>query len=164
MARRSKKIPASNSPRYRKFIAERDRALEVILNKSRAMMHDTLRGAFQTVKERIALKYSTAVPDSTHFDSSPWLAMIDEEIKREFHKTISLITGILIRLKAYSYTLSMMGEAEAIGQAMDRTVKVHLTRDDTLEHALTNANGEPIGARVQLAMDRVRRKIGRAHV
>ena len=159
MAKKRKAYPLNQSARYRAFIANRDKALETILNKSRAQMHDNLRGAFQTVKEKIAYRYSTAAPDSMAFDSSQFINAVDDIIRKEFEKTGALIGGIYIRLKMFSFTLAATGEAEAIGQARDKATKYQISRDRALEEAITNNRGENIGARITLALDRVRRRI-----
>jgi hypothetical protein len=159
VGKRRIKIAASKSARYRTFISERDKALEVILNKSRAQMHDNLRGAFQAIKEKIAYRYSTAAPESMSFDSSQFLTAIDDIIKKEFGKTAALLGGIFIRLKMFSYVLASTAEAEAIGQARNKATKYNITRNDALENAISNSRGENIGARIQLAFDRLRRRI-----
>lgn len=122
-------------------------------------MHDVLRGAFQRVKERIAYKVSTAGPDSMAVDSSGFLRSIDLEVQTEFARAQQIVGGLFIRLKMFAYTLALTGEAEAISQARDRTGKYSATKDAAIEAAITNAFGENIGERIQLAFDRLRRRI-----
>ena len=159
MGKKKQKIPALESSRYRKFIAARDRALEVMLNKARAQMHDVLRGTFQAVKERIALRFSNTMPVASTFDASGFLDSIDKEIEKEFAKAANLIGGIFLTMKMNCYTLALAGECEAIGQAMDEMVKVEITKDAALENAVTNFNEENLPARIRYAFDKLRRKI-----
>lgn len=154
---KKKKIAAVESPRYRRFIADRDRALETLLNKSRAQMHDVLRGTFATVREKIALHFATATPVASTFDGSRFLDAIDKQIGQEFDKSANLIGGILLKLRVNAYTLALAGECEAIGQALDQTVKVEVIRDDIMEYAVEDFAG--LGNRVKYAFDKLRRKL-----
>ena len=122
-------------------------------------MHDALRGAFQAVKEKLALLYAQTPPDSSSFDSSQFMAKAEQLIAAEFQKTAALVGGIFVRMKMFSYTLSVTGEAEAICQARDKSGNVHVSRDDTIEIAVSNADGENIGARIQYAFSKLTRRL-----
>lgn len=153
------KQAATGSSRYRRFIADRDAALEKMLNRARAEMHDALRGCFQNVKEKIAYRLSTSARDSVAYDSSLFLRGVDEEIAREFSRTQQIVGKTFMRLKTFSYGLALAGESEAIAQAKDKRGKVLLTHEAALEQALSNFFGENIGDRIQLAFDKLRRRL-----
>jgi hypothetical protein len=157
--RKKKLKPAATSSRYRRFKNDRNAALEIMLNKARAQLHDVLRGAFQSIKEKIAFRYSTAPADSMLISSSHFINGIDSEIKKEFESVAYECGRILIRLKMYSFTLAMTGEAEALGQAIDYKTKYHISRDDIVEQAVSTLNDQSLGSRVELIFDRLRRRI-----
>lgn len=155
--RKNETKAALESPRYRKFITARDRALEVLLNKARAQIHDVLRGTFMAVREKVAVAFSTVTPLTSTVDGSHFLGAIDKQIEQEFSKAANLIGGIQLRLRMHAYTLAMAGEAEAIGQALDTMVKVEVIRDDVMEYAVTDF--APMAKRIQYAFDKLRRKL-----
>ena len=159
VAVKHKKIIATKSTRYRKFIADRDKALEVILNKSRAMMHDALRGTFQNLKEKLAYKFSVHGRDSMALDTSHFLKSVEEEIANEFKRSSEIVLSIILRMSMYSYALSLTGEAEAIGQAKDKRTKYSISRDDALEAALSMPDGKSTAERVRYAFDKLKRAI-----
>ena len=157
--KKAKGIAANQSARYRKFIAERDKALELLLNNARAMTHDVLRGAFQSAKEKVAFRMASAPKDSMLVSGSTFLDAVDKDLKTEFNKAINLLASILVRLKLNAYTLAYTGECEAIAQARDKYGRVTLKKDTAIEQAVSNWRGENIAARITLSLDRIRRKI-----
>lgn len=158
MAKKKKNLQwASDSPRYRKFITERDKALEILLNKSRSQMHDVLRGAFTIVKEKIALQFSNVRPMATNIDQGFLIDALDKEITQEFDKAANVVGSIMIKLMMYSYTLSLAGEAEAIGQALDRKTQVQIDKEDVMQSAVMGFG--QTAKRIKFAFDKVRRKV-----
>ena len=160
MAKKIKRgIPASKSPAYRKFIAERDRALETILNKTRSRLHDTLRGSFQRIKEKVAFKYNLAPPDTSALDSRSFMSGVESEIRTEFNRVSNVVGAMFIELKMFAFLLASAGEAEAIGRARGTKVKIQVSKDLLISQAINNFAGENIGMRVNLAFDRLTRKL-----
>lgn len=92
-------------------------------------------------------------------DSSLFLRSVDEEISREFSRTQQTVGRVFMRLKMLAYGLALSGEAEAIAQARDQAGKVAMTQDAAMEQAISNFFGENIGERIQLAFDKLRRRI-----
>ena len=158
MPKKKKLDSASKSARYRRFITERDKALEVLLQKSTAEMHDILRGTFEQVKEKVALAFSNTRPLlSSSVDGSFFIDSIDKQITHEFEKAANLIGGLFLRLRINTYTLALAGEVEAIGQALDRKVSIQLSRDEAMEAGV--AGFDDVAKRIRFAFDKLRRKI-----
>jgi hypothetical protein len=152
--------PANQKKAYVNFRNDVDRALEVLLNKAQAEMTDMLRHAFTRVVEIVAFRYTMLGADNLMSAKARHsLTMIDQEIDRLFQPFAHRVLQIMTKLKAQSYTLSLVGETEAIGRAMNQLMQFDVKHGQALQAAMKGRDGENPASRVQLAFDRIRRKV-----
>jgi hypothetical protein len=152
--------PANQKKAYVKFRNDVDRALEILLNKAQAEMTDLLKHAFTRVVEIVAFRYTMLGSDNLMSAKARHsLQMIDQEIERLFQPFSRRILQVMTNLKAHSYTLSLVGETEAIGRAMNQVMPFDVKHGQALQNAMQGREGENPASRVQIAFDRLRRKI-----
>lgn len=119
-------MPGLNeSPVYRKFIQERDKALEKILANSHARITDYSRAAFREIESECSLlchrHESQTFPQATRV----LVHQLSDRIAHSFYYLGILIHRELTALMRRSYVLSAVGEAEAIARATgDASYKV----------------------------------------
>ena len=111
-------MPGLNkSPIYRKFILERDRALEKILSNSNARITDYSRAAFREIESECALlchrHEAKTYPQATRV----LVHQLGDRVSHSFYYLGVLIHRELKNLMRRSYVLASVGEAEAIARA-----------------------------------------------
>src|SRR5260221_319702 len=152
-----KKIPLTQSKRYLSFIADRDKALEALLYRAKLEIDDVLRGTLTKVLESISYRYLSLGVSQFGASSPLFLKHIEVQIDLLFNGATSQIVEITKKLKRYSYTLSYVGQAEAIGQAVERPTKYD-TRGKQKDNS-KNVKGEDLTKRVHIALARIKRDI-----
>lgn len=154
-------IALSRSKHYRGFIEQRDKALEKILDKYLDQLDVMIRMLKKRADEITSHQYAQGV---AYFHSKRTL----EEFKRTMAPwwTISSeqIYWLMARLRATSYTIAHMGEAEAIARAMgaDSTkIKVDKSAIDKQLSRDTPSGGD-LKKRVDYAIDKLKAKVEQA--
>lgn len=152
-----KKHSLADSKNYTRFIAERNKALELLLFKAQAKINDELRGAFLRALGAISLGYSSLEPtDLLTMQGRGIIKRIEHSIEDSFLSFSKKIAAHIIKLKRLSYALSLVGEANAIGLALNKTANYeHKPKQDFGR----NAAGETLEARVYLSLSRVKRDL-----
>lgn len=163
----SKPTALSKSPRYRKFVASRDRTLERIL-----FMYQ-IRNA-QVMSQLREHVRALTVDAYRHLDPGP----VDQpahihhayyvEHKDRFEQRLgyacrmaaSSTIQLIQRMRRTVYTLAHAGEAEAVARALGKRMPVNVSREDLtrISHAESSAGG-PLAARIDATYARVRRRI-----
>jgi hypothetical protein len=118
------------SPRYKKFIDERDKALESMLWKTQIIISDLLRATFTHMISTCELYYRRAT-DNEGVD------LLAARYLREDLEQISLratdeIVQHIQRLRKYVYTLAVAGEAEALARGVDKIFVTTISQRDLL--------------------------------
>lgn len=146
--------PLSESPRYREFVQERDKALEILHLKTQMRITDILGGALQRVVEIVSYWY-TQSHGSMHA-----LHQIDNLITQPFKEAHPLLLKAIEDMRKRAYVLSHAGEVEAIGRATGRPHHVNIQNVHTqmLKHKMSPAGGE-LSHRIELYLNRIKRKI-----
>jgi hypothetical protein len=152
--------PANESPAYRKFIAERDAALEAIYIRANEEINDLLRRAMQRALEIVAYRSAQVSTDELLTMKGKRNAeSIDHDIAMDFNVTARHMTIIVHDMNQAVYALSLVGEAEAIGRALKQPAKYEVRQKTAQNLAGEDAQGESVEGRMGLALARIRRDI-----
>lgn len=152
-----KSDPATKSPRFRRFITERDRALEVMLSNATARSTDVLNKTFRRVLEIVSHQYGQ-LPDDGILSgrSRHTLYNIEVAIDSLFADTVKELASIAQKLNKHAYLLAFVGMSEALGRARDQKQKYNVHKYG--EHD-TAFSGEPIEARFSHSFLRLRMQL-----
>lgn len=159
---KKKARPLTDSKQYNAFVAKRDRALEEILNK----YLNAIDAVVYSLKRRTEEVVSPfLIRNPIHYTGGVTL------INQELGKRIEYIFGAagheiyrqMILLRATSYVLSHLGQAEAIARALGSAK--HDTSDTKLEKILNkdSPTGGKLRDRIDLYMIRLKNKILEAY-
>lgn len=155
-----KQKPATASRNYVQFIQARDQALEKLLNKTQAQITDLSRGVFLRVLEILATSYGVMAHETLITRRTrEMLQAIDHELDLLFQRMTPQFVAIIHRMKAHSYMLSLVGEAEAIGRAMNQPSQYEVYKSDTKKAAEQSREGDDLNSRIIITFDRLRRQI-----
>lgn len=155
-----KKLVSTNeSPRYRKFINQRDQALEKIYRDSQVEISDLLRLYLKRILDLAHIKYSL-IPNHNFFSSfsKNEVKHIQHSIEQMFHELAQLIYPIYIRTRIISYTLAHVGEVEAIGRSLGKPQEAKITND--VIHSVVSEEspfGGNVYSRIHLYLNRLAR-------
>lgn len=152
--------PASESKAYLKFIAERDHALETLYVRANEEINDLLRRALQRALEIVSYRYSQMpAEDMLTLKGRRNTEAIDHDIAIEFNLAARHMALVAQELNQQAFTLSLVGEAEAIGRALKQPAKYAVKTKDVQDLSVEDAQGESIEGRMALAMARIRRDV-----
>lgn len=151
-----KKITATDSPSYRSFISERDRALERILWNQQRKQTDLLRQALLLAKDRLKLAI-----EAFRAGMSPEqiTTIMRWEMDRAFEVILQPLVDVWKETRANAFALSAVGEAEALGRVLG---EAKYSIDDYLVDAFSAKDsmaGGSIESRVQLYLYRLKNDI-----
>lgn len=147
-----KKKPANLSPAYRKFVHDRDLALEKIKNNFSFRISDALGATLARIYD-MAHSYASRVSGSTHA-SANLEHEFDLKIRHIFATLEPMISHDISRMNRLTYLLAFAGESEAIGQATHKNIKVG--SGSPKAYQMTDG---AIHDRVDLALYKLRHKI-----
>lgn len=151
---------ASESPQYRRFVMERDRALEKLLLNTQRAISDSLRGFLSRSAEIIAASYSLQQHSHGSFQISSLDRVINDRVGGMVNHYASEMYELTQRLRRSAYAMSYAGEVEALSRAMHTSLKAELGHHDVheIEHS-KSGQGEDLLARITLALNRIKRKM-----
>lgn len=156
-----KRKTLADSPAYRSFVDERDRALEQIHRNAQLEISDHLRGALRRTLEIISYQYSQ-IPGDFFFTQTAIhiMGQIEYAIKNDMQHAAFKIIQSFKKMKRSTYLLAYTGEAEAIARVMVDGIDLTVNKDelDARTHSKT-ARNEELDARVWLALERITRDI-----
>lgn len=148
--------PLTHSPLYRDFIEQRDKALEQILQRYLDGIDRVMDSLRRAIDQQVMIHYPTSNPEFSRDKVGQFTAGID---KRSAHTALQ-IEVLIDRLRMTSYIMTRVGEAEAIGRALQKPTRAHIPLQD-LQQVKTSkmASGGTVHARVSLALSRVVRSV-----
>lgn len=151
---------ASDNPQYRKFVGERDRALEKLLSNTQRAISDSLRAFLLRSVEIISAAYSLQSQSHGSMQISSLERVINDRVGGMVNHYAAEIYEYSTKLRRTAYTLSYAGEVEALSRAMHKSLKAELTSHDlsTIQHSKTG-QGEDMLTRITLALNRIKRKM-----
>lgn len=109
---------------YRKFVDERDGALEVILRNSRLRISEMTAVTFRKVLESIQLKYSNIL----HTSSRHMMDQLEGQVQGLLDHLAFQIWIEIIEMRKKAFMLSYAGEAQAIAQTLAKSPKLALSK------------------------------------
>jgi len=144
--------PANESPRYRKFIDARNRALEEILNKYLTRIDKIIAGLEIVTKEIVS--YSVDRNQAS-------MAYIDQRLSQAFSYAAGKVTELTKQLRADAYLLSYAGEVEAIARTMGTpaTADISKAKIGEEENEKETPSGGSLQQRMSLYLSRLRRRV-----
>lgn len=152
--------PASESAAYLRFVAERDAALETLFVRANLELNDYLRRLMTRTMEIVGYRYANLPADAlTTMQGRRALEAINDQLHMEYMVTGRNMGAVIQELNAMTYTLSLVGEAEAIGRALKQPAKYSVPRGTAQVLAMEDFEGESVEGRVQLALSRLRRDV-----
>ena len=154
-------MQANESPKYRQFIEDRDRALEELHTKAQLEISDVLRGAFQKALHTVSHNYSAfAANGFQSYQKQGLILQINNVLRSQFLTTSFEIFGLAIKLRTNAFTLSFAGEVEAIARTLDQGLVAYLSGQDFTKKIEQPApSGGHLLDRIQLYLDRIERRI-----
>lgn len=150
------KKQATASPAYRKFVHDRDVALEAILNRSLMRMSDALGSALSRVEDAA---YSAAQRMQDNFftpEGSRITSIFENKMDHAFGGIYAYTIANLERLSRNAYLLSYVGETEAIARATHATLKY---QDRKNPDRLLFTDNQPLTARVEYLFVKLKQRI-----
>lgn len=155
----TKKLPMSESPRYREFVSDRDRALETLHQKTQLKITDVLRGTLERALRAVDSIYGRF--DEQGFPVFGVRQMLDQAnhvIEHEFNFALAEIFHLVMRLRRSSYTFAYASEVEAMSRALGKSLTGKLTRHQVDQRILDDSPaGGKMADRIKLYLDRIRR-------
>ena len=145
-----------NSPRYRKFVRDRDQALEQLLNNAQIKNSNVLRGTFRHILTIAKLNYTQL----TGPNYNQALQTISAEVNSALAHARAELLNNLLTLRRVTYYLSRSSEVEAIAQATDKPLRNEIPHFD--QQARINkhsAAGGQLSDRISLYLNRIGSKI-----
>lgn len=115
---------------YRKFVNERDDALERILDNSRLRLTQITDASLVRIIEIVKTRYQFDNSNLFAHLSKNRFQAIENEINLEFGKLLTAIFQELVSLRKKTYLLSFLGEFKAIQNSTTKVEKPRLTKMD----------------------------------
>lgn len=104
------------SKAYKKFVIERNQALESILHKAQLKTTDVLNGAFNDVLFLIKKNYNSILKYPA------FITTLDQELKKIFSKALFDIDSIYRKMRHDTYLMTTKSEQEAISRGLDKKI------------------------------------------
>lgn len=155
------KRSALDSAGYAAFVRDRNRALEILLQKTLLKNSDTLRGALTRVLEVVAHRYPMVA--TNFFFTNPAtsaLKSIEQGLDQVFHDAALQMTHDIMVLRRRAYLMTKAAEVEALSRVTGKKYKTHINRaqlDAIASKPLFG--GEDTFTRMSLALNRIKRDI-----
>lgn len=151
---------ATDSKAYRDFISERDQALEAIYLRAMHEANDVLRRAISRAVEIVAYRFGQVAADEMlTIKGRKNTETIDRDIAVEFSIAARHVAIVIEQMNVATFTLALVGEAEALGRALKDFTKYDVDRNEAERQSKEDAQGESVDGRVMLAFSRIRRDI-----
>jgi len=144
--------PLNEVPAYRRFIQERDRAIEALFNRAMNEQNDLLRGALSQVVGMMLSQFPSIVGSS---NVTPALRSMDAMTSDIFTDLAHKLANIQSRMMAQAFLLAAVGEAEAMGRAQAKPMKA----DFKAEYPSQNSRGEPLWGRARASLQKIHRNL-----
>lgn len=150
----------NQSSQYKKFIDDRDRALQVFHNKTQRIISDCLRGAFENILTKVQAVQPRLTGPEAVINTGGIINEIDRTISQTFDLILPEIIDRVQAMRKNAFVMSAAGEVEAIGRAMDAEQTADIKKDDAdAEVDRESSAGGHLPQRLCLYFDRLRRKL-----
>lgn len=154
---KEKKFSLAASPKYKNFVIDRDRALEVFHTKAQSQINDTMRAFFS----QCMLVVSHAFHEVTPVSVRHVVAAVDRGILQASIPAALHIQSVIMRLRKNTYVMSYGTEMEAMARAdreLDAPFKVSVEGLKDYISKDSVAGGE-LPVRLQYVFDKLRREL-----
>lgn len=151
--------PASESPQYRKFISERDKALEIILNHYLSSSVDVTRFLVDQILDITAGIHARSKQQS-HFAVFNQRPQYEAKLDLVFRMAANSAYELAKNLRLSTYTLAHAGEAEALSRALGKPLKAKVDQE-SLSRALNKQAmyGGSLKERIEYTFNKLKRDI-----
>lgn len=145
-----KKISALQYPAYGKFVDQRDRAAEKILQNFNIEQSDILRKYFKLMLDRLSSFILQGLTD---------IKTIEQAIEGILKPAVNELTDLSQDLRKKAFVLSLVGEAEAIGRITGKA-KYDASHELVAKHLQSESMaGGKVRDRIGLYFDRLRHDV-----
>jgi hypothetical protein len=154
----SKKHRIDDSAKYKKFIKDRDTALEHIYKNYQVDISNELNTFLMWMTDLIRSRLSRVIHNNNSVFFIPHvLKDLDKEYDKKKPLVVSSITMTFAKMSQITKALSFAAQAEALARSTGniKNIKLQTHKDNHL----TNSFGQPIPGRIELALDRIKRRI-----
>lgn len=149
------------SPKYRAFIADRDRALEQIHRNTQVNISGILNRALMSATGLVSAIYSR-IPEGEFFTqlARNHMRMLEAHLETLLDYAANEIINEWMRMRRAVYVLAAASQTEAIAQAQGKPLVLELGDVKLADVGGSDTHqDESFSARVHLAMHRIKRKI-----
>lgn len=156
-----KKVGLNKSPRYISFVRARNAGLEKILQTAQIKITAVLQEKFGWALSIIVSDYRRLLQDATNgVLPTSSLQNLDASIGNCLQSAVPDVVALIFRMRKNTYLLSAVGEAEAIGRALNRPTEFKTSRAELQAISFDRMKGgQTIIERTQIAMNRVKRDL-----
>lgn len=152
---------ANDSPRYRRFVNERDKALEQLHINAQKDISVILHNGLERILGVVTRGYSN-LPANGFFtqQADHAIQLIDNRVANALADIGPAIIDRWIQFRKHAWLLATLSESEAIAHAFGKQTQNRVTRADLTAVSLGDTfQKENIASRVSLALSRIRRKV-----
>lgn len=155
------KVRFDEIPKYKKFVNDRDEALEAMLRNHRLKVTDMTDKTFTDAMSVLQAHYPAMQADPYN---KLKIRRIDENLDHIFNSACHHICYEQILLRRAAYMLSNAGEAEAIAQTLGKPAAVKLGHNDVSQKVYRSLpDGTDLLKRMELYFADVRKKMMSAY-
>jgi hypothetical protein len=154
----SKKHRIDDSAKYKKFIKDRDTALEHIYKNYQVDISNELNTFLMWMTDLIRSRLSRVIHNSNSVFFIPHILKdLDKEYDKRKPLVVNQITMTFAKMSQVTKALSFAAQAEALARSTGniKNIKLQTHKDNYL----INSFGHPIPGRIELALDRIKRRI-----
>lgn len=142
----------SQVPAYAAFIADRDRAIEKLLNRAIAESNDLLRGTLSSACVLILSQFPSMVGSA---NPSQAIKHLDRMLDEAFAALAQGLARVQSRMMMHAELLASVGESEALRRAMGKPMKAKRMA----KRPTRNGRDEPIEGRARLTTSKIQRDL-----
>ena len=125
-------VALKDSPKYKNFIEERNKTLEILHTNAQLQIKDVLNETFSRAVGVVAMNYKRLHKSLAVYNLKHEMDLLEKDIDRALQSHVYMIAKIMANMKKYSFLLSHAATTEAIGIALNKNTISHVSRE-TLE-------------------------------
>jgi predicted metal-binding protein len=148
-------------PKYRRFVNDRNKALEQLHANAQTDLAKILDDFLDRVMGLVVYSYSM-MPHESFFTNRARgvIQAVDHAIDSIMPEYAANLTARIMKLKRHSFLLASSGEAEAVAQALGKVEQYQISSADLNKAgAIENVSGENLFARTILSLNRIKRDV-----
>jgi hypothetical protein len=149
---KKEKRPLNNNPAYRRFVLEKNKALEYLLSANQDKLSTVMADLWELIDFFIS-----HIQHLARHDAAITTNRIDHMLHSFFDKAADDSIDIYFANRRMAYSLSYAGEGEAIGRALGRKTRLKLDAAKLNARHVTDSpfGGDP-AVRIRFAFDKLR--------